>query len=163
MEVTYYGLWGKDEAWLLVDSIVQSSGQLVWGMLPLLSGTVRAAAGDSMAKMLAGINNCGHPHAADVARMLPGGPAVRFGTAPGKGTLYQLKVTLRGVSKPPVWRRVLVHADASLGELHQVIIAAMARVERATGRVLAFPPSISPTRIMTEYAQVVDRAFQVTG
>jgi hypothetical protein len=42
-----------------------------------------------------------------------------------KGTLYQLKVTLRGVSKPPVWRRVLVHAEASLGELHQVIIAAM--------------------------------------
>lgn len=39
--------------------------------------------------------------------------------------MYQLKVTLRGVSKPPVWRRVLVHADASLGELHQVIIAAM--------------------------------------
>jgi hypothetical protein len=42
-----------------------------------------------------------------------------------KGTLYQLKVTLRGVSKPPVWRRVLVHADASLGDLHEVIMAAM--------------------------------------
>jgi hypothetical protein len=31
-------------------------------------------------------------------------------------------------------------------------------VERATGRVLSFPSSISPTRIMTEYHQVVDRA-----
>jgi len=36
-------------------------------------------------------------------------------------------------------------------------------VVRATGRVLAFPSSISPTRIMTEYAQVVDRASQVSG
>jgi hypothetical protein len=36
-------------------------------------------------------------------------------------------------------------------------------VERATGRVLAFPSSISPTRIMTEYDQVVDRASQISG
>ena len=35
-------------------------------------------------------------------------------------------------------------------------------VERATGRVLSFPTSISPTRIMTEYHQVVDRAFRVS-
>ena len=36
-------------------------------------------------------------------------------------------------------------------------------VERATGLVLAFPSSIPPTRIMTEYAQVVDRASQLSG
>ena len=36
-------------------------------------------------------------------------------------------------------------------------------VERATGRVLAFPSSISPARIMTEYDQVVDRASRVSG
>ena len=35
-------------------------------------------------------------------------------------------------------------------------------VERATGRVLAFPSSISPDRIMTEYDQVADRASQVS-
>ena len=35
-------------------------------------------------------------------------------------------------------------------------------VERATGRVLAFPSSISPDRIMTEYDQVVDRASPVS-
>jgi hypothetical protein len=115
----------KDDAWLLVDTIVQSSGQLGPGMLPLLSGTVQAEAGDSVTEVLAGIATCGHPHAADVTRMLSGGRAAGFGTAPQKGTLYQLKVTLRGVSKPPVWRRVLVHADASLGELHEVIMAAM--------------------------------------
>jgi hypothetical protein len=35
-------------------------------------------------------------------------------------------------------------------------------VERATGRVLAFPSSIAPDRIMTEYDQVADRATQVS-
>ena len=35
-------------------------------------------------------------------------------------------------------------------------------VERATGRVLSFPSSISPARIMTEYDQVVDRGSQVS-
>jgi hypothetical protein len=34
-------------------------------------------------------------------------------------------------------------------------------VERDTGRVLSFPSSISPTRIMTEYHQVIDRASQL--
>jgi hypothetical protein len=34
-------------------------------------------------------------------------------------------------------------------------------IERATGRVLAFPSSISPSRIKAEYDQVVDRASQV--
>jgi hypothetical protein len=31
-------------------------------------------------------------------------------------------------------------------------------VERGTGRVLAFPSSISPTRVMAEYGQVLERA-----
>jgi hypothetical protein len=115
----------KDEAWLLVDTIVQSGGELVPGTLALLSGTVQTMAGDSAAEALAGIADCGHPHAAEVARMLSGGPAVSFWPAAETGTLYQLKITLRGVSKPPVWRRVLVDADASLGKLHWVIIAAM--------------------------------------
>ena len=114
----------KDEAWLLVDTIVQSTSELGPVMLPLLSGTVQAA-GDSMSDVLAGIANCGHPHAADVARMLSGGPAAGFRAATEKDTLYQLKITLRDVSKPPVWRRVLVPADDSLGDLHAVIIAAM--------------------------------------
>ena len=47
----------KDEAWLLVDTIVQSNGQLTPEMLPLLSGTVRGAAGNSAAGALAWIAN----------------------------------------------------------------------------------------------------------
>ncbi len=115
----------KDEAWLLVDTIAASGGQLTPEMLPLLSGAVQAVAGDSAAELLAGIANCGHPYAAEVTRMLSGGPAAGLRAAAETGMLYQLKVTLRGVSKPPVWRRVLVDADASLGELHQVIVTAM--------------------------------------
>ena len=45
---------------------------------------------------------------------------------PGSGTsVYQFKVTLSGVSRPPVWRRVLVPADFTLGDLHEVIQQAM--------------------------------------
>jgi hypothetical protein len=35
--------------------------------------------------------------------------------------VYQLKITLRGVSKPPVWRRVLVPAEFTLRELHEIV------------------------------------------
>lgn len=38
--------------------------------------------------------------------------------------VLQLKVALRGVSKPPVWRRVQVRADATFAALHEVIQAA---------------------------------------
>ena len=38
--------------------------------------------------------------------------------------IYQLKVTLNGV-RPPIWRRVLVHGDTTLGQLHWVIQISM--------------------------------------
>jgi hypothetical protein len=37
--------------------------------------------------------------------------------------IYQIKVTLEGI-RPPVWRRLLVQSDISLGELHDIIQAA---------------------------------------
>lgn len=37
----------------------------------------------------------------------------------------QLKLSLRGVSKPPVWRRLLVPAEIRLDRLHDVIQTAM--------------------------------------
>lgn len=39
--------------------------------------------------------------------------------------ILQLKISLLGVSKPPVWRRVLVPATLRLDRLHNVIQAAM--------------------------------------
>ena len=35
-------------------------------------------------------------------------------------------------------------------------------VERAAGRMMAFPSSISPDRIKTEYNQVLDRASRIS-
>ena len=37
---------------------------------------------------------------------------------------YQLKITLKN-TKPPIWRRLLVDGDASLGDLHSVVQIAM--------------------------------------
>lgn len=36
----------------------------------------------------------------------------------------QIKIKLRGVSKPPVWRRLRVRADMRLDRLHEAIVAA---------------------------------------
>jgi hypothetical protein len=38
--------------------------------------------------------------------------------------IHQIKVTLEG-SKPPIWRRLLVRSDITLGDLHTIIQAAM--------------------------------------
>jgi hypothetical protein len=43
------------------------------------------------------------------------------GTANGSESALTLKLSLRGVSKPPVWRRLLVPADMRLHRLHDVI------------------------------------------
>jgi hypothetical protein len=40
------------------------------------------------------------------------------------GTVYQLKVTLKG-SRPPIWRRLLVRADTRLSKLHEILQVAM--------------------------------------
>ena len=49
-------------------------------------------------------------------------PAKRKKSA-GVAPIYQVKVGLRG-AKPPIWRRLLVPADVSLGGLHNIIQAA---------------------------------------
>lgn len=46
--------------------------------------------------------------------------------APKKSTqnIYQLKITLRQI-KPPIWRRVLVESNTTLGQLHSIVQEAM--------------------------------------
>ena len=38
-------------------------------------------------------------------------------TAHGRGLALQLKLSLHGVSKPPVWRRLLIPAEMRLKEV----------------------------------------------
>jgi hypothetical protein len=38
----------------------------------------------------------------------------------GAASIYQLKVSLNE-THPPVWRRILVQANASLGKLHEIL------------------------------------------
>jgi hypothetical protein len=45
-------------------------------------------------------------------------------TAKADAPIYQIKITLRD-SKPPIWRRVLVRGDVTLGKLHDIIQIAM--------------------------------------
>jgi hypothetical protein len=40
------------------------------------------------------------------------------------GVVVQIKVKLRGIQKPPVWRRLRVRADTPLDRLHDAIVAA---------------------------------------
>lgn len=54
----------------------------------------------------------------------PPAPALAA-TGPGTGDIYQLKIALDRF-RPPVWRRVLVSSDTSLGVLHEVIQVAFA-------------------------------------
>jgi hypothetical protein len=42
--------------------------------------------------------------------------------------IYQIKVTL-DESKPPIWRRILVRSDITLGELHDILQAVMGWVD----------------------------------
>ena len=41
------------------------------------------------------------------------------------GRVFQIKITLIGVSKPPIWRRLLVPAGIRLDGCHEMIQAAM--------------------------------------
>jgi hypothetical protein len=129
-----------DEAWLAVDALSVML-EVLPVMLPptLLPALLRQYTGHDMDEALASMRDSGHPAAADVVARLTGRatpmPSLRGpirgartrarGGASASGTIYQLKISLRGVSKPPVWRRVAVPADITLAEMHEVILRAM--------------------------------------
>lgn len=45
--------------------------------------------------------------------------------SPAHNVIVQIKVKLRGVTKPPVWRRVQLRADTRLDQLHEILQAAL--------------------------------------
>jgi len=47
-----------------------------------------------------------------------------MGKKKAASAIYQLKISLKG-ARPPIWRRVQVSSDITLGTLHQIIQAAM--------------------------------------
>jgi hypothetical protein len=135
-----------DEAWLAVDALSVMLDTLAGTMPPfLLQAILAQQAGEEAAETAELMLRSGHPRAPDIVVQLTGPASARRsqsgrsgrsgitgqsaggrGRRPESGTLvYQLKITLRGVSKPPVWRRVLVPADVTLRDLHEVIQQAM--------------------------------------
>jgi Plasmid pRiA4b ORF-3-like protein len=119
-----------DQAWLTVEAFSAAEAAIAPGLTPLVLGAALADADAAeAAEVLSLMRDSGHP---DAARFVESGaaatgvrpPAVRPAGLPA-GEVYQLKITLRGVSKPPVWRRVAVPAALTLDLLHEVIQQAM--------------------------------------
>jgi hypothetical protein len=139
-----------DEAWLAVDGLSVMLDALADTVPPFLIQAMLAEEfGEEVTEAAEQMLRSGHPRAQDIAAQMTGRPVVaatrgsasarqiqpgRSGHSgvtgrssgerrrPGSSTLvHQLKITLGGVSRPPVWRRVLVPADVPLGDLHEVI------------------------------------------
>jgi hypothetical protein len=137
----------RDEAWLTVEALSVAGAVVPEGLAPLLIGAaIQDADREEAAEMLSQMKASGHPDAArlveSVTRVtglrLPASAPARRGRSARRSAMtrrarsgqagsgvYQLKITLRGVSKPPVWRRVAVPADVTLDVLHEVILLAM--------------------------------------
>jgi Plasmid pRiA4b ORF-3-like protein len=133
-----------DETWLLVEALSVMMDSLSGTVPPfMLAAMFRQQIGADAAEALKLMRASGHPAAAEVAASL-GGPgrgglrlvpapqqaatdkkARRQRTAAGTDQTYQLKISLRNVSKPPVWRRVEVPGGITLDGLHAVIQRSM--------------------------------------
>ena len=138
-----------DMAWITVDMLDTMLNAMPPELpVELLSALLQAQAGAEMAEALPLLADSAHPAAPGLVALLNGpaiplaslgslppgtdasiqAPARRPATPvrPGRtGSRYQIKVQLRGVTKPPVWRRLEVPADVGLDRLHEVIQAAM--------------------------------------
>jgi hypothetical protein len=116
----------RDPAWLAVEAMSLVSAGVPTELVPLLfaAAAQHAVTGD-VAQALAEMNESGHPDAARLARSVATVTGLRVPELVAGSDVYQLKITLRGVSKPPVWRRVMVPASMTLDLLHEVILRAM--------------------------------------
>ncbi|MGH3290866.1 MAG: hypothetical protein ACRDP7_03580 [Trebonia sp.] len=73
----------RDEAWLLVDTLAQTMGQLPDGLDALvLAAALRELTGGEIAQHIADIRDCGHPMAAAMAGLLSGRSVTGGGAGP---------------------------------------------------------------------------------
>ncbi|HEY2580023.1 MAG TPA: plasmid pRiA4b ORF-3 family protein [Streptosporangiaceae bacterium] len=129
-----------DDAWLIVDGLSIMLDSLGDSVPPfLLAAAFQQELGADVDEMLAVLRSSDHPAADDIVARLEGPGLAPAGgttgraagmkglrrTAAGTDAVCQLKISLRNVSAPAVWRRVLVPDGLTLGELHYVILEAM--------------------------------------
>ena len=110
------GLAPADARWLAVEFAAAAlEGP---GPDEALTVVVDRVPGGSLDSRLAAVAGTGHPDAARVASAVR--EFVGSGAIPSIDQVYQLKVGLERW-RPPIWRRVLVPATITLGDLHAVI------------------------------------------
>jgi hypothetical protein len=118
-----------DHAWLMVETFTAASAAISPELMPLvISAALEDADADELAEDLSLMSASGHPEAAQLVESVTAVTGIRSPAArPARpaGDIYQLKITLRGVTDPPVWRRIAVPAGVTLDLLHDVIQQAM--------------------------------------
>ncbi|RKT72491.1 pRiA4b ORF-3-like protein [Saccharothrix variisporea] len=114
-----------DKAWLTVDALITTLDELP-PELPeeVVAEAVHAQIGTGVSEALPRLAASDHPDAPRLVALLtdPGTPRPRPDRA---GVGYELEIRLRYVENPPVWRRLRVPAELTLGELHHVVQVAM--------------------------------------
>ncbi|XRQ07431.1 IS1096 element passenger TnpR family protein, partial [Actinomadura welshii] len=112
-----------DEAWAAVDTLTVMLDTLAADApAEFLPTVLQAAAGPELTHALPLLDECGHPDAPRLVALLGGVPEPL--PPPGPAATYQLKIQLRNVTKPPVWRRLRLPAGITLDRLHEVVQAA---------------------------------------
>ncbi len=126
-----------DEAWLAADALAALLSVAPADLpRPLLTAMMQTGFGAEAGEVLPLLRASGHAAAGELVRMLGGTgeetgrdstrrPGATKRGGPASAAAYQLKISLRGISKPPVWRRVLVPDAIRLDELHEVILHTM--------------------------------------
>jgi hypothetical protein len=138
-----------DLTWILADTLSSVLDTVPADLPPeLVSTLLQAQGGAALAEALPLLGDCDHPGAARLVTLLtahlesPAGLIPELGLVPGlrmaplsppvlperpdrSDARYRIKVQLREVTKPPVWRRLEVPAELGLDRLHGMIQAAM--------------------------------------
>ncbi|MGQ0779262.1 MAG: plasmid pRiA4b ORF-3 family protein [Pseudonocardiales bacterium] len=105
-----------EAAWLAVDYAMAALTKS--GPDEALSCIDEQIAVEDLDSRIRAITGVGHPDTATLVAALS--TFVASGVKPASSQVYQLKIALKRM-RNPVWRRVLMPAAASLGQLHEVI------------------------------------------